>query len=600
LTINGSSTIDSEISGVQSGYGNVIISGQGADLGAIGYLSGSDDYGVNSVNLQANSVATFNDNINAATSVTFSGEAIFTADSTITTPTFTVNSGATLRLLAAAGQESASLAVYGAAIISANTTLKLELSGTFAAGDEITLISATESSTLLTISDALIKIKVGGSFVNNTYGGNSFSTRVDGNNLILFAADAQEEVAQAPAFQDRENQLVYNVITNVDNPSGELETVQDYLTNQNNSVAQKEEVIKSLTAAIDRGTNTVIANNNITLLNLNSARLSDSSTATTIVESSFVNNLFGRRDRIKTLEPLRDNNIKTAAPLAMAFNDDSAFSKAMWIQTFGSNVDQKDMSSGEGYKSNSGGIAIGADTKLNKNFTIGLSSSYSQARVKSNAGNKSTEIDTYQFSLYSGYNAKSFFLNSSIGLSLNEYDSTRSIAITGSVAKANYSGRSYFARIELGKNFELQDDFTITPTLALTGAHNRIDSYQENGAGTLNLAVKNDSTNLFEARAGLEFAKLFITAKKTKIRPQISLSYGYDFIGDEQKATSNFVGQTSSFDSTSANIAQGSFKLGTGVGFYTKNDLTFSANYGLEKRIDYTAHSGWLRVRFGF
>lgn len=134
----------------------------------------------------------------------------------------------------------------------------------------------------------------------------------------------------------------------------------------------------------------------------------------------------------------------------------------------------------------------------------------------------------------------------------------------------------------------------------LTASYNEADSYSETGGGNLNLHVKNDSAKFLETRVGVELSKLYLTEKNTKIRPQFSASYGYDLIGDQQKSTNNFVGQTTTFASEGAKVAQGSFKVGTGFALYTTDDVTFSLNYGLEYRTGYTSNSGWLRIRYGF
>ena len=84
------------------------------------------------------------------------------------------------------------------------------------------------------------------------------------------------------------------------------------------------------------------------------------------------------------------------------------------------------------------------------------------------------------------------------------------------------------------------------------------------------------------------------------MRPQLSISYGYDVIGDKQKSTANFIGQNTTLDSNSARVAQGSLRMGGGFAIYDGEHVTFSTNYGLEKRTDYTAHSLWLMAKHWF
>jgi hypothetical protein len=78
------------------------------------------------------------------------------------------------------------------------------------------------------------------------------------------------------------------------------------------------------------------------------------------------------------------------------------------------------------------------------------------------------------------------------------------------------------------------------------------------------------------------------------------LSYGYDFIGDRQKTTSNLIGQTYSFSSSAARITQGSLKIGTGVTIYNQHGYSLNAQYDLEHRNNYTAHIGSLRAKYYF
>ena len=155
------------------------------------------------------------------------------------------------------------------------------------------------------------------------------------------------------------------------------------------------------------------------------------------------------------------------------------------------------------------------------------------------------------------------------------------------------------ARVEAGKQNRLGNNFILTPKVMITAAHNNIASYNESGAGTLNLAVKNDAANFLEGRAGFEISRYFFFGKK-RLLPEISASYGYDFIGDAQKSTAHFVGQTTSFASDGSKIAQGSLRLGTGVQFFQADAITLSLNYSYERRIGYNSNYGALRFRYSF
>ncbi len=84
------------------------------------------------------------------------------------------------------------------------------------------------------------------------------------------------------------------------------------------------------------------------------------------------------------------------------------------------------------------------------------------------------------------------------------------------------------------------------------------------------------------------------------IVPEILTSYGYDFAGSKQRTSSNFIGQTNTFDSTAANIARGSLKMGIGAKIYSEEDLSFNTNLISERRNNYLANSLVLKGTYIF
>ena len=452
------------------------------------------------------------------------------------------------------------LIVAGVASMNANTVLHVDLgANTTAVGSSYTILTGGTSSIISQISDANINVDNRGS---NKSGAFAFTTSVVGNSLVLNVV-----ANTTPSFVDTPNQLgAYNAINNVNAPTGELATMQNYLASNTASDSQKTTALKSITPETDNSTNRVAFNNSTLIANILSERV----------------NLV--------------NNVSQSPGLA---SGEKVKTNSLWIQPFGSQVKQASTAQGDGYSANTGGIALGADTKISKNTIIGAGLNYASSNIKSKTGLQNTKIDSYQFNLYSGYTSKDYFINSAIGGVWNEYQSQRSIPVASVVARSSYAGQSYFARIEAGKQNRLGDNFILTPKIMITAAHNTIASYNENGAGTLNLSVKNNATDFLEGRAGFTLARYFVFNNQ-KLLPEISASYGYDFIGDAQKSTSNFVGQTTSFASEGSKVAQGSLKLGTGVQLFQGKSTILSLNYSYEHRSGYSGNYGSLRFRYSF
>ncbi len=593
--LNGSS-VNSIINGSALGYGNINTSGN-VSLGAIGTT-----YSINNLTVNTGSITTFSGNIFAANDININGSAIFTnAAHSISTNSFNLNSGSSLSLSMNLNSPATNiLEVTGQALVSSNSNLNLTVSGSAVSGTRFTLINASNPSTIETIADAKINLNNSGSNIRNHQ---TYITSVFENELLLTIVG--DFVPTALNFPSSNLQNSYDTISNIPSTTGNLSAVKDFLTNDSNSLEQKAEILKSVTPQVNNSSNLIAFSNSQAVANIVSARLE--SLRTNIISpqdnSAFTNNNSKNISFAQILNPLRDNKFKASYPLSYNLANDNVnnpSNKAIWVQTFNNNLNQGNTNLYDGYKANSQGVTFGTDYKFMPNLTLGLSSGISKSITKSSNENKSTDIDSYQFGIYNGYNSQKYFLNNTIGVALNNYNSNRYISTVNSSAKAKYNGKSYMASSEMGSYYRLEHNLILTPTFTLTAAHNSIANYSEDGAGSLDLEIKNNSTNFLEGRLGTELSKIFWTKQDTQINPRISLSYAYNFIGDPQKTNSTFIGQNINFTSESDKIPQGSLKLGAGISFYTKENLSFSTNYWFEYRANFISNSLGLRAGYSF
>lgn len=346
--------------------------------------------------------------------------------------------------------------------------------------------------------------------------------------------------------------------------------------------------ILEFTTAVDE------TNNNLVL---NVARLSEPEIVVISQDSSqpdFTTNIFNNVNNSLNISSARLSGLRGLA------SGDQLQNKSIWGQTFASDVSQGNSSSGEGYKAGAAGLIFGADHQFENDLTVGLSFSYSNSDIKSRSALKKIDVDSYQANLYSSYDFDRYFINGLVGIALNKYSSDRILNDRSAIASSNYSGNTYTARVEVGTNYQLINDLVLAPILLVSAAQNRVNNYSENGAGLSNLNVRNDYVNFFETRFGAELGKEVIISKTDKIRPKISASYGYDFAGDKQNATLNFVGQSASFQSSGGNVAKESLKLGTGIEIYHLSSFKFNFDYGFETKKSYQAHNGSLKVKYSF
>lgn len=520
--------------------------------------------------------ATFNGNISAYDFQINNSNAIFAQASTAITVSNQLYINGTSTLSATVSSSSSTiLEVTGSVFLEPSIKLNLTTSG-FTASKDIILINVTDvtdSSALEVIADSDINVNGSGS---NIYNDATFTTSVDRNRLMLHVIYAS--ISPAVTFTVNAKNS-YDAIINSTSANGELAVLKAYLQNNSISNSAKESAAKSTTPQVDNGINRISFNSATASMDVVLDRLQS------ISLSSKETPLYAALKKTYDVTPIEEN------PFEKKYST--------WGQVFGSQVSQGNTRDSEGYKSNLRGLAFGLDKKITKDLVAGAAFSYATSDMKSRGALKKTNMDAYQINLYSGQDFDKFFFNNLVGFVFSNYESSRAIPVGAVTANANYNGKTYIARSMFGLNEKFKSGFIFSPAITITGAHNSLDNYSENNAGTLNLRIKNSSSNFFETRAGLALSKVYKMVDYV-IMPEILTSYGYDFAGSKQRTSSNFIGQTNMFDSTAANIARGSLKMGIGAKIYSNDDISFNANYIMERRNNYLANSLVLKGTYKF
>jgi uncharacterized protein with beta-barrel porin domain len=308
--------------------------------------------------------------------------------------------------------------------------------------------------------------------------------------------------------------------------------------------------------------------------------------------------LHDTRSNVSTGDFNINKNRASLAKSGISAGNDFAETGRVWTQAIKSSAKQTDTGNGDGFNSKLRGIAIGADASIGDSSDVGLSFSFSNSKIDASSSEKRTDIDTYQLNLYSGQSFGDYFLNEIVGLAINKYTSTRGITVSGETARGNYYGQTYVGRIEGGlrKSF---GNFILTPSTTLTLANNRTAGYSEQGSNA-GLDVKQNSTNLFEAKAGASLGYDFEISEETRIYPEIRLSYGQLLGRTDNKITSSFSGSSSSFSVPNSQLQRKTIFIGTGISLFSSDSITVSANYDIEKKKNYIAHSTSAKFKYEF
>lgn len=276
-----------------------------------------------------------------------------------------------------------------------------------------------------------------------------------------------------------------------------------------------------------------------------------------------------------------------------------------WAKVFGTVGEQDDRDGITGYDVDTYGVTVGMDTQtLAEDWVWGVALTYADTEVDRTIAAGSTsdvELDTYQVAIYGDYKwDAATYVNGQLGYAMNSGDQTRNFA--GLVANADVDSDVFFARLETGRDYDMDNGFTVTPIAMLNYQHISPDDYTETGTcGAACLTVDTDSLNILEAGLGAEASYLMQNADGSFIKPKAHAAYRYDFIGDEVESTSSFAGapgvaiNTEGFDAQ-----QSTFNVGAGLEFYTTSNWEMSVNYDYEIKEDYDGHNGYVRAAYKF
>ena len=585
LIMNNGKTVVGALNGSAAGYGNFTIAsgtvsvkdniGDTNSLASILIASGAtmnfiSDVSINNVaNISATNVVVRGNlnlgnsshTINGSLLGSGSGIIDFGSASHYVSGSFSTFSGDIIRLTSVDLNSIGTITASGTATISNGTKLEITIdpvANYIPNGTVYKIVSGGTGSSIIGISDS--DINVNGSSSNKT-GGLTFTSTGTSNDLLLNVIAQRDSPSYITSDVSAQNAAV-SIDQIGASATGNLQSLQQYLDSSSTSDAQRDSALQSITPQTDNSQN--------------------SFTITTASVST-------AQDRLQSLhQKIRDEKC------------DPHNGRGIWIQEFGTIASQGSSNKWNGYDARSFGTAVGIDKEFFENTHLGLSLSYARSTITSKPSPKTISLNTYQINGYGGKNFGQFYIDGILGFAWNDYYSNRSISSVGVVAKGDYSGQTYIARTEGGYVFDIGKKFTITPFNVLTYAVNRNSDYTESDAGTLNLNVSSNQTHFFEERVGLRLMHNGIASGNSRINSRIQASYGYNFYTTKQTADNNFVGQTASFQSSAANVYQGSLKLGAGVDVVGNNAVTFSFNYGFETRQNYQAHFGMLRLRYDY
>lgn len=227
------------------------------------------------------------------------------------------------------------------------------------------------------------------------------------------------------------------------------------------------------------------------------------------------------------------------------------------------------------------GIALGADTLIDKTWTIGGGLAFNNSDV--HADGVHTDIDSKTLFLYGQYKPNKWYVNATATYSMSEYTDSKTVA--GIVWNDAYDVDSYGAQVMTGYDFATG----ITPEAGLRYLH---IAQEESGF------AKAIDTDFLSGVAGLKYAFTIENDWKVRLRPELRAAMTYDFISDDVVATVVMPG-VASYKVDVDRLSRMGGEFGIGLTALYKG-VEISLMYDLDLHEDYTSQTGMIKFRGRF
>jgi outer membrane autotransporter protein len=281
----------------------------------------------------------------------------------------------------------------------------------------------------------------------------------------------------------------------------------------------------------------------------------------------------------------------------LSSGDDFAGDRRVWLKPLGSWADQEDRNGAFGYDAQTYGVVLGADGELSEISRIGAAFAYARSDVDSNSGAQTADVDSYLAVLYGSRRLdENTELNWQADYAYNRNEGDRRIAFVNQAARLSYHSDSFHLGAGVGRTLPLSEKTSFTPSFRADYTVLWENSYTETGAGALNLAVDDKTTDelILAVDGKLEHD---VSDSSTLIA---NLGIGYDTEAEQASLTSSFAGGGAAFSTDGIKPSSTVWRGGLGMVVNTSDAMEFTARYDLETRSGYTGQTVSVKFRMPF
>ena len=251
------------------------------------------------------------------------------------------------------------------------------------------------------------------------------------------------------------------------------------------------------------------------------------------------------------------------------------------------------------HESESGGITAGMTRELGEDLTAGAYLGYQ--RLDADYGVKdSIDDDAIRFGVFGTKSYGDLYFNGLLGASVHDYSTQRNIAFADIDRDASASPSAMELNAAISTGYDLHfGAATLGAVTSLQYSQLNMDSFDENGADSLNVRVDSFDESSLLYTLGLQSSYRWELSRNLVVKPMVHASWQHEFLHDSSSFNSAFFsgGPSAPFNYT-ADVPQSDYLFtGAGVGVHFGQNwdasLFYNAAVGNE---DYSSQSVFLTI----
>lgn len=264
---------------------------------------------------------------------------------------------------------------------------------------------------------------------------------------------------------------------------------------------------------------------------------------------------------------------------------DSVFERAaMWVQGL---FNKSKYDGSNDFKTDSTGLALGAEKYLNSDVKVGAGYAYTNSDVKQ--GDRKIDVDTHTAFVYGEYKPSDWYVNGIASYNWGDYDEKKYGGLSG-----KYDVNSIALQAMTGYDFHM-NGAVVTPEAGLRYINIHQDSY----ADTAGQRVSENSSDYLTGIVGAKIKKDYTLSNGMNIRPEARLAMTYDLVNDNSNA-SVMLANGSAYQVRGEALDRFGVEAGLGLTAEVDDNVEVSLGYEGKFRDNYKDHTGLLNAKYKF